>query len=173
LLAILVLLIVGGAIFLKFGRVAKPEGLGLETYDINGAFLIRWDRESSAIRAASHATLEIEDGGEKTPIELSPGELEVGGYGYLRRTAQVSVRMKVDGPPPLEEYSNFKGVQALGSQPAQAPETSDVLTRALREKEHLKTELINESMQSSELRREVKSLRKQLAEERAKGTPDR
>ena len=175
LMLIIVLTFCGGAAFLKWGRMAKPAGLGLETYDINGAFLIRWDRDSSALRDAGHVTLEIEDGGEKTPIELSPADLGVGGYGYMRRTTQVSVRMKVDGPVPVEEYSNFKGVQALGSRPAQSSEASDALTQALQEKEHLKTELINESMQSSELRREITSLRRQLAEERAKGTtqPDR
>jgi proteasome lid subunit RPN8/RPN11 len=168
---VFVLAACGGAAFLKWGRLAKPAGLGLETYDINGAFLIRWDRDASAIREASHVTLEIEDGGEKTPIELSPVDLGVGGYGYMRRTPQVSVHMKVDGPESVEEYSNFKGVQALGSRPAQSPEASDALSQALQEKEHLKTELINESMQSSELRREITSLRRQLVEERRNTTP--
>lgn len=170
LITLVLLTVIGGAAFLKWGRVAKSEGLGLETYDINGAFLIRWDRESSIILAAGNAMLEIEDGGEKLILELSPAELEVGGYGYMRRTGQVSVRMKVGGPPPVEEYSNFKGVQALGSQSAQSTDASNTLPRLLEEKEHLKTELINESMQSSELRRENTSLRKQLAEERDKST---
>jgi hypothetical protein len=168
----------GGAAFLKWGRVTKQPGLGLETYDINGAFLIRWDRESTTILGASHATLEIEDGAEKTPIELTPTELSAGGYGYLRRTPQVSVRMKVDGPSPVEEYSNFKGIQVTSSPPPQtqtpipdqadAPEPSKALAKALEDKDHLKTELLNESMVSSDLRREITSLRKQLAEARAK-----
>jgi predicted nucleic acid-binding Zn-ribbon protein len=78
--------------------------------------------------------------------------------------------MKVDGPAPVEEYSNFKGVRTLGSLPAESPEASNNLAQALEEKEHLKTELINESMQSSELRRQIASLRRQLVEERAKKT---
>ena len=165
---ILLLSLGGGAAFLKWGRIMKPVDLGLETYDINGAFLIRWDRNSGAILGASRATLEIEDGGEKIPVELSPGELAAGGYGYMRRTGQILVHMKVDGPIPLEEYSNFKSARASGSQPAESSEMPNDLTRALEEKEHLKTELINESMQSSELRLQVKSLRRQLAEERAR-----
>lgn len=172
---VIILLLAGGAsaAFLKWGRIARPVDLGLETYDINGAFLIRWDRGSASILGATHATLEIDDGGEKIPIDLSPGELAFGGYGYLRRTAQVSVHMKVDGPTPVEEYSNFKGVQAPGSPPAQSPEASHDLARALEEKAHLKTELINESMLSAELRKEVASLRRQLAEERAKNVSKR
>ena len=164
-LAIFILLAGGGsAAFLMSGRVAKPVDLGLETYDLNGALLIRWDRSSAVIRGATRAELEIEDGGETFPVPLSPGQLAAGGYGYLRRTAEVSVRMKVDGPTPVEEYSNFNGV----AQPALSPGTKNELARALEEKEHLKTELINESMQSSELRREITLLRRQLAEGRAK-----
>jgi proteasome lid subunit RPN8/RPN11 len=158
---------VGGAV-LKWGRPSKPSDLGLETYDINGSFLIRWDRDSSVIRNAKRASLEIQDGGEKTPIELTSTELAAGGYGYMRRTGQVSVHMKVDGGAPAEEYSNFNAAQSLGSQQAPTGEAEPALAQALAEKEHLKTELINESMQSRDLRQEVASLRRQLAEERAK-----
>jgi hypothetical protein len=159
--------------FLRWGGVAKPGGLGLETYDVNGAFLIRWDRMSSAITRAGHATLEIDDGGEKAPpIDLGPGELASGGYGYLRRTARISVHMVVDGPTPVEEYSNFKGAQVAASQTSKTREHPDGLAQALAENEHLKTELINESMQSAELRREIAKLRSQLAEDRAKINPD-
>jgi hypothetical protein len=171
LLGIILLCGGGGAAVLKWGRLAKPTDLGLETYDINGAFLIRWDRESPLIRTATQATLEIQDGGEKTPIPLSPAELAVGGYGYIRRTGQVSVHMKVDGATPAEEYSNFNNAQSLGSQQNPTSPAESVLAQALAEKEHLKTELINESMQSLELRRQITDLHRQLAEERAKGSP--
>jgi proteasome lid subunit RPN8/RPN11 len=158
---------VGGTAVLKWSRLSAPMDLGLETYDINGAFLIRWDRESSVVRSATQAALEIQDGGEKTPIELSRAELAVGGYGYMRRTGQVSVHMKVSGSIPAEEYSNFNTTQALGSRPASTPEKNAALAQETEEKEHLKTELINESMQTLDLRREIASLRKQLAEARA------
>jgi hypothetical protein len=174
LLVVIALAAGGTAAFLKWGRqwIVKPADLGLETYDINGAFLIRWDRESNVVRTATHATIEIQDGADKTPIELSRGELAVGGYGYVRRTGQVSVHMKVEGEIPADEYSNFNSSQSLGSQPAAAPaaanESQSGLEKALAEKEHLKTELINESMQSLELRQQVADLTRQLAEERAK-----
>lgn len=168
----LVLLGVGCAAFLEWGRVGVPATLGLETYDINGAFLIRWDRNSPAIRHASRATLEIEDGGEKVePISLTTEELSAGGYPYMRHTAQVSVRMTIEGPAPLEEFTNFGPAQALGSQPLQGNQPPALLAQALQEKQHLTTELINESMQTAELRREIISLRRQLAEERARNTP--
>ena len=170
---ILLLCGLGGTALLKWSNLTRPMDLGLETYDINGAFLIRWDRESSVVRGARHATLEIQDGADKTPIELSRAELTVGGYGYMRHTGQVSVRMKVDGVLPAEEYSNFSTAQALGSKTATAPEKDAALAKAIEEKEHLKTELINESMQSLDLRRENASLRRQLEEARAgqKSTP--
>jgi hypothetical protein len=148
--------------------MGKPADLGLETYDINGAFLIRWERDSSIIQAAKHATLEIQDGGEKKTIELTHADLAIGGCGYMRRTGQVSVHMKVQGPTPADEYCNFNSAQSLGSQQNAAPESESRLAEALTEKEHLKTELINESMQSQELRREIADLKRQLEEERAK-----
>lgn len=169
-LLILVLLGAGGsAAFIEWARIGKPVGLGLETYDINGAFLIRWDRTSSAFAGASQVTLEISDGGEKVdPIVLAPADLSIGGYGYMRHTDQVSVHMKVAGTTPLDEYSNFAPDQSLGSEPKQVPQSRPLLTEALQEQEHLKTELINESMKSTELRREITALRRQLAEARAR-----
>ncbi len=160
----------GAAAVLGWGRFAMPAALGLETYDVNGAFLIRWDRDSRVLRSATRVTLEIQDGGEKNTYPLTPADLAVGGYGYLRRTGQVSVRMNVEGPTPVEEDSNFNIAQSLGSQQPPATGTESGLAELLKEKEHLKTELINESMQSLDLRREITSLRRQLAEERAKNT---
>jgi hypothetical protein len=151
--------------------LGRPLDLGLETYDINGAFLIRWDRDSSLIHSAQRATLEIQDGGEKTAIELSRAELAIGGCGYMRRTGQVAVHMRVEGPTSADEYCNFSSAQSLGSQQHPAPESDSRLAQALAEKEHLKTELLNESMQSKELRQEIAALLRQLAEERAKNNP--
>jgi proteasome lid subunit RPN8/RPN11 len=170
-LAALILLCgAGGGAVMKWGVLARPMDLGLETYDINGSFLIRWDRDSKLFRGATRVTLEIQDGGEKTPIELTAPEIERGGYGYMRRTGQVAVHMVVQGLTPAEEYSNFTSAESLGSQPAPIPQGDPKLAQVLAEKEHLKTELINESMQSLDLRREIQSLRRQLAEERAKNT---
>jgi len=168
--AVFLLCAAGAGAVLKWGRLTRGSELGLETYDINGSFLIRWDRDSAAIRSSRHATLEIQDGGEKTPIELNGAELAAGGYGYIRRTGQVSVHMKVDGVTPTEEYSNFSAAQSLGSQQSPPGDGQSPLAQALAEKEHLKTELINESMQSQELRREVTDLRRQLDEARANKT---
>jgi len=133
----------------------------VKDYDVNGAFLVRWDRESNVVRTATQATLEIQDGSEKTPITLTRADLRVGGFGYMRRSSQVSVHMKVEGATPADEYSNFvgKGDPTGDSSP---------LGKALAEKEHLKAELLNEKTQTEQLRREVASLRQQLAEERAK-----
>ena len=71
-----------------------------------------------------------------------------------------------------DEYSNFEAVRAFGSKPPDAPEAVNALTLAIEEKEHLKTELLNESMQSTELRREIASLKKQLVELRARNAAD-
>jgi proteasome lid subunit RPN8/RPN11 len=171
---VVVLLLAGAAAAATFywSRSSKPAELGLETYDVNGAFLIRWDRESAVVRQASRAVLEIQDGGDKTPVELNRSDLAVGGYGYLRRSGDVSVHMKVEGPIPADEYSNFTGSQSLIQQPQSSERAGKdaELDRAVEEKEHLKTELINESMQTQELRGTVADLKKQLAEARARST---
>ena len=125
----------GGAAVMEWGKFGKPTDLGLETYDINGAFLIRWDRDSAAFRYANKVMLEIQDGGEKYPTELSHAELAVGRLcGYMRRTGQVSVHMKVEGPIPAEEYSNFNVTQSLGSQQTPTGEKEPGLSQALQER---------------------------------------
>jgi proteasome lid subunit RPN8/RPN11 len=164
-----VVIAAAGFAYWKWGQFAfgKTVDLGLETYDINGSFLVRWDRDSRVVRGATRAIIEIQDAADKTPIELTRAELSVGGYGYVRRTGNVSVHMKVEGDIPADEYSNFNSAQSLGSQQTPGPE-SDALQKALTDKEHLKTELINESMQALELRQQIADLKRQLAEERAK-----
>ena len=162
----------GAAAYWRLGPVAKGADLGLETYDINGAFLIRWDRESKVAMSATRATIEIQDGGDKSaPIELTRGELARGGYAYVRHSASVSVHMKVDGPYPADEYSNFNSSDSLGSQEAPKAGPGTELEKVVADKEHLKTELINESMRTLELRQQVNDLKRQLTEERAKNTP--
>ncbi len=151
---------------------AKPAELGLETYDVNGAFLIRWDRDSKIIREAKRATLDIQDGGEDTPIELTPNDLAIGGYGYMRRTGDISVNLKVDGPTSAEEHSNFKGAEGLGSKPEpMAKSDSAQLAQALEENRRLKTDLVNQNIRTQNLSRENAGLRSRLAEHAVKN-PD-
>jgi len=130
------------------------------------------------IREAARAVLEIQDGEETTPIELSRTDLAIGGYGYMRRTGHVSVHMKVEGGTPAEEYSKFSSSPPPGSQASAAGEADPKLARALAEKEHLKTQLIAAAMQSKQLRQQVADLtgqigelRRQLAQEHAKVSP--
>jgi hypothetical protein len=167
--AVIIALAGGAAGMLAWTKMNRSPDLGLETYDINGAFLIRWDRESSVIHSAASAKLEIQDGNDKTSIDLTPAALAVGGFGYMRRTSQVSVHMTVDGSEPAQEYSNFSGAQALGSKSNPDAYGSDgAMYGTTGDKAHLATQFLNESMQTAELRREIDSLRQQLAEERAR-----
>jgi hypothetical protein len=163
-----------GFAYLHWRPTANLASLGLETYDLNGSFLIRWDRDSEALRQARRAVLEIQDGGEMTPVELTAGQMAAGGYGYMRRSRDVSVRMKVEGPVAADETSNFTTSQSLV--PPSGPSADTDLSRALQEKERLKTELINDSMKMQELRATVAELRRQLAAQRERnggGAPPR
>ena len=163
-----------GFAYLHWRPTTNLAGLGLETYDLNGSFLIRWDRDSDAVRQAKRAVLEIQDGGDTTPVELTAGQLAAGGYGYTRRSRDVSVRMKVEGPIAADETSNFTTSQSL--EPPSGPSGDTDLSRALQEKERLKTELINDSMKMQELRATAAELRRQLAAERERnggGAPPR
>jgi hypothetical protein len=163
-----------GFAYLHWRPTTNLPGLGLETYDLNGSFLIRWDRDSEALRQARRVILEIQDGGEMTPVELTAGQMAAGGYGYMRRSRDVSVRMKVEGPVAADEISNFTTSQSLV--PPSDPSGDTDLSRALQEKERLKTELINDSMKMQDLRATVAELRRQLAAQRERnggGAPPR
>jgi proteasome lid subunit RPN8/RPN11 len=91
-----------------------PQALSLRAFDQGGQLRVEWDRAAAPIAEAQSGVLEIVDGGEKTIIPHDREQLNSGGIGYGRRSADVDVRLKVMGlgGAVAQEVTRFVGPPA-------------------------------------------------------------
>ncbi|MCC6861771.1 MAG: hypothetical protein IT158_24585 [Bryobacterales bacterium] len=110
------------AVELTRRRAAAPELAQLRVFDDRGFLHIEWDRNAPAVRNASRGRLIIQDGGERTEVELDPATLLNGAVTYQRRSPSVTVRLVVPGQGgEVETASRFLGRSA--ESPAEAETT--------------------------------------------------
>ncbi|MBZ5725404.1 MAG: hypothetical protein LAP87_10430 [Acidobacteriia bacterium] len=97
--------------------------LGLEARAVApGQVRIGWNRNSSAILAASSGLLEIKDGDSRVLLPLSADQLRSGAITYARHSATVGLRLHINqrkrGAPALEEAIRFGPPPAAPAAPA-------------------------------------------------------
>jgi proteasome lid subunit RPN8/RPN11 len=89
----------------------KPshQGLTLSAADNKGQLRIAWDRAARPIEHAIAGSIEIEDHGVRTQVNLTPAELRSGNIFYARQSGDVSVRLTVYVPegPLVTETTRF------------------------------------------------------------------
>jgi hypothetical protein len=89
----------------------KPshQGLALTATDVNGQLRIAWDRTARPISLARFGSIEIDDHGVRTQVDLTAADLRSGSVFYERQSGDVSVRLMVDAPgrPPVAETARF------------------------------------------------------------------
>lgn len=89
----------------------KPshQGLTLSAADNKGQLRIAWDRAARSIEHAIAGSIEIEDHGVRTQVNLTPAELRSGNIFYARQSGDVSVRLTVYVPegPLVTETTRF------------------------------------------------------------------
>jgi len=74
---------------------AIPEEIGLHA-DADGAGVrVQWDRKSRQVLNADHATLFIEDGTERSQLDLSGRQLDGSTVMYLPKSERVNFRLEV------------------------------------------------------------------------------
>jgi len=113
-LAVAVVAILGLRLFAP--RLA-PEPISLSVAERDGQLQIQWNHSSRSISGAARGTLQITDGQESRSLPLTPLDLSRGSFNYLRKSADVEVRMTVEDSAgeKMQEASRF-----LGSAPAAA-----------------------------------------------------
>ena len=113
-LAVAVVAILGLRLFAP--RLA-PEPISLSVAERDGQLQIQWNHSSRSIASAARGTLQITDGQESRSLPLTPLDLSRGSFNYLRKSADVEVRMTVEDSAgeKMQEASRF-----LGSAPAAA-----------------------------------------------------
>lgn len=99
---------------------AIPPHLALHVAESDGQLQITWDRNSAPLKTARRGSVSIRDGGRNVTIPFEAERLRAGGLTYARTSEEVEVRLRVEGPVPVEESVRLFGtpVQARPATPA-------------------------------------------------------
>jgi proteasome lid subunit RPN8/RPN11 len=83
--------------------------LTLSATDMRGHLRIAWDGAARSIGHAKSGSIEIDDHGVRTQLNLTPADLRSGNLFYERQSADVAVRLTVDvpGSPPVVATTRF------------------------------------------------------------------
>jgi outer membrane biosynthesis protein TonB/proteasome lid subunit RPN8/RPN11 len=100
----------------------KPShpSLTLTAADVHGQLRIAWDGAARSIGRATGGSIDIDDRGVRTQVNLTPADLRSGNLYYERQSGDVAVRLTVDvpGSPPLMETTRFLRPGESGPAPA-------------------------------------------------------
>jgi proteasome lid subunit RPN8/RPN11 len=104
----------------------KPsrQGLGLSATDVSGQLRIAWDGAARPIGHARYGSIEIDDHGVRTQVNLTAADLRSGSIFYARQSGDVAVRLTVNvpGSPSVAEATRFLGPGESGLAAAPRPE---------------------------------------------------
>ena len=115
-LAVAVVAILGLRLFAP--RLA-PEPISLTVAERDGQLEIQWNHASRTINSAARGTLEINDGQESRSLPLTRADLSRGSFNYLRKSADVEIRMTVEDSAgeKTQEASRFLGSAPVAADP--------------------------------------------------------
>jgi proteasome lid subunit RPN8/RPN11 len=151
-------------------RPAPQLSIGLNAIDADGQLQIRWDRDSLAVRQATDAILEIDDGPVPRNIELDPLQLATGTFTYARQGEQVDVKLSIH----LPNGQQSRGATSfLGKLPERKPQTEDPEIRKQRdalaqEASKLRSDLAAEAARTRKLERSLDQVKKVLQDQQRK-----
>ena len=145
-----------------------PDPLGLRTIDREGQLQIQWDRNSSSVRRATDAILEITDG-SPLPVatQLDTAHLETGSFTYARTAEKVDVLLIVhqkDGPD-VREVTSFLGKlptrKTVEEQEAEQKQREEAAQQAAK----MKADLTFQAAKTKKLEKEVQTMREELRQQ--------
>ena len=127
-----------------FSTKAAPEPIALTVSERDGQLQIEWNHSARPVSGATHGSLAIVDGKQTRTVPLSPKDLAMGKFTYVRESGDIDVRLEVENTAgeKVEEASRFLG---------RPPEHQDSEERKALEQ------------QRDDLQAEVESLRKENA----------
>jgi protein TonB len=103
--------------------VSPPQDsspLALRVENAGGALILNWNRESNAIKNATHAVLAISDGAQHENVDMDLALLRSGSIEYSPSTSDVVFRMEVTGADQAKTTS--ESVRVLRTRPSPMPE---------------------------------------------------
>ncbi len=104
--------IVLAAVALAFWLLTPSHpSLTLSATDVRGHLRIAWNGAARPMGHAKSGSIEIDDHGVRTHLNLTPADLRSGNLFYERQSGDVAVRLTVDvpGSPPIVETTRFLG----------------------------------------------------------------
>lgn len=131
--SLLVLALLGGAAYAgrAYWRWRYPESLGLQVIEREGQLVIEWNRNSSLIREAAQAVMQIRDAGRVENMPLDGTQLASGSITYSRKSGDVEIKLSV----PLEDGSTRQESTRFLGQPSTQESELERLRNRVRELE--------------------------------------
>jgi hypothetical protein len=146
------------------------DPLSLSVSERDGQLQIQWNHSARSVTGATRGMLEITDGQESRTIPLSTLDLTRGSFNYLRKSADVEIRMTVEDATgeKMQEASRF-----LGSPPAVADPNELDATRV--ERDSLQDEIARLRAQNQKQAERIQQLERTLVilQTRLGITPDK
>jgi protein TonB len=123
--AIVLLFVYPGFLLHRAGRApVSPQQdssqLALRVEHSGGELMLTWNRESNAIKNATHAVLSISDGAQHENVDMDLALLRSGSIEYSPSTSDVVFRMEVAGAGQTKTTS--ESVRILRTRPSPMPE---------------------------------------------------
>ncbi|HYL78658.1 MAG TPA: hypothetical protein VEU96_30985 [Bryobacteraceae bacterium] len=106
----LAMLIVGALINQQFSTPANPP-FSFRAYNSRDAVQVEWDANSTTVRSARQAVLEMKEGDETRKYPLTAAQLRTGSATYPRQGADVELRLTVypESGAPVQEFARLVG----------------------------------------------------------------
>ena len=98
------------------GPAQDSSALSLRVERTAGEILLTWNRDSDAIRTATHAVLSISDGDQHENVEMDLAQLRNGSISYSPASSDVVFKMEVTGKG--EEKTASESVRVLRTRPS-------------------------------------------------------
>ena len=149
---------------------APRLSFGLDAIDSDGQLQIRWDRNSLAVRQATGAILEIDDGPVPRNIPLDALQLQAGVFTYGRRGERVEVKLSIHLPhgQQARETASFLGKLPGRTPPPEDPEIRKQRDALAAEAAKLKSDLAAEVARTRKLEQSLDEVKKVLQEQQRK-----
>jgi proteasome lid subunit RPN8/RPN11 len=149
---------------------APPLFIGLNTSDSDGQLQIQWDANSTMVRRATDAILEIDDGPVRQEIQLDARHLQAGTITYSRQGARVDVKLAILLPhgQRARGAASFLGRPPERKPPPEDPEIRRQRDELAQEAAKLKSDLAADEARTRKLAKSLDDVKKVLQDQQRK-----
>jgi proteasome lid subunit RPN8/RPN11 len=159
-------------------RPAPEHSIGLNATDSYGQLRIQWDGNSPAVRQATNAMLEIDDGPARRQIQLDARQLNSGAFTYGRQSERVDIRLAIHLPGGQQVHAAASFLGKLPERrPPEDPEIRKQRDALAQEAAKLKSDLAAEVERTRKLEKSLEEVKQVLQEQQRKRmenqSPDR